>query len=398
MALTSSLPASEKPVPPPNGPARIVFVTTTLSTGGAELMLLKLLQHLDRSQFEPYVVSLKTHGEVGPRLEALNIPVLALNLHPGFPNPLKLLKLALFLRKTKPALVQTWMYHADLLGGLAARLAGCPKVVWSIRNSNLDPHLTKRTTRWVVKACAFLSGWVPSAVLSCSLRARDLHAAAGYRSQKFIVIPNGFDLDKFKPNEAARQNVRAELNLPPDTRLVGLIARHDPQKNHLGFIEAAAQIGRVLPQVNFLLAGDGVDRQNQDLIAAIQREGLAKRVHLLGRRDDIPRIMASLDVLALSSSFGEAFPNVLGEAMACAVPCVTTDVGDSAEIVGPTGRVVAAGDTQGLASQIVDLLRMTPRENADLGQEARDRILTRFEIGNVTRRYEMFYEDLVRGG
>ena len=361
-------------------------------------MLLKLLQHLDRSQFEPSVVSLKTHGEVGPRLEALNIPVLALNLRPGFPNPLKLLKLALFLRQTRPALVQTWMYHADLLGGLAAKLAGCPKVVWSIRNSNLDPHLTKRTTRWVVKACALLSSWLPSAVLSCSLGARDLHAMAGYRSQKFIVIPNGFDLDKFKPDESARQNVRAELNLPPDTRLVGLIARHDPQKNHLGFIEAAAQICRVLPQVNFLLAGDGVDRHNQDLLAVIQREGLAKRVHLLGRRDDIPRIMASLDVLALSSSYGEAFPNVLGEAMACAVPCVTTDVGDSAEIVGPTGRVVAAGDMQGLASQIVDLLRMTPRENADLGQEARDRILTRFEIGNVTRRYEMFYEALLRGG
>lgn len=398
MALTSSLSPPAKPVPPATAPARIVFVTTTLSTGGAELMLLKLLQHLDRSQFEPSVVSLKTHGEVGPRLEALNIPVLALNLRPGFPNPLKLLKLALFLRQTRPALVQTWMYHADLLGGLAAKLAGCPKVVWSIRNSNLDPHLTKRTTRWVVKACALLSSWLPSAVLSCSLGARDLHAMAGYRSQKFIVIPNGFDLDKFKPDESARQNVRAELNLPPDTRLVGLIARHDPQKNHLGFIEAAAQICRVLPQVNFLLAGDGVDRHNQDLLAVIQREGLAKRVHLLGRRDDIPRIMASLDILALSSSYGEAFPNVLGEAMACAVPCVTTDVGDSAEIVGPTGRVVAAGDMQGLASQIVDLLRMTPRENADLGQEARDRILTRFEIGNVTRRYEMFYEALLRGG
>lgn len=360
-------------------------------------MLLKLLQHLDRSRFEPYVVSLKTHGEVGPRIEALNIPVLALNLRPGFPNPVRLLKLALFLRKTRPALVQTWMYHADLLGGMAARLAGCPQVVWSIRNSNLDPRLTKLTTRWVVKASALLSGWLPSAVLSCSERARDLHAASGYCSQKFIVIPNGFDLAKFKPDESARQGVRSELNLPPDTQLVGLIARLDPQKNHLGFIEAAAQISRVLPQVNFLLAGDGVDRENQDLVAAIQSEGLAKRVHLLGRRDDIPRIMASLDVLASSSSYGEAFPNVLGEAMACSVPCVTTDVGDSAEIVGPTGRVVAAGDMQGLASQIVALLGMPSQAKSEMGQRARNRILVRFEIGNVTQRYEAFYELLVRG-
>ncbi len=386
--------AHHKQGPPPQAPLRAVFITTTLSTGGAELMLLKLLQHLDRSRFEPSVVSLKTKGDVGPRLEALNIPVLELNLRPGFPNPLKLLRLVLFLRKNRPALVQTWMYHADLLGGLAARLAGCLRVVWSLRNSNLDAQFTKRTTRWVVSVCAAMSRWLPTAVLSCSERAREIHAAAGYRCQKFSVIPNGFDVIKYKPDPLAKQSVRAELNLPLSTLLVGLIARNDPQKNHQGFIEAAAQISRALPTVNFLLAGDGVDYQNTTLNAAIQEKGLAGQVHLLGRRDDVPRIMASLDVLALSSLYGEAFPNVLGEAMACAVPCVVTDVGDSAEIVGSTGRVVMPGDMRDLATQIVDLLLMPPQAKADLGQLARNRILSRFEISHVARRYEAFYESL----
>jgi glycosyltransferase involved in cell wall biosynthesis len=374
---------------------KIVFITTALTTGGAEIMLLKLLQHIDRGRFDPQVISLRTKGDVGSRIEALGIPVLALNMKQGVPNPLIFLKLVKHLQLNKPELVQTWMYHADLLGGLAARLAGCRHVVWGLRNSNLDRKLTKRSTLMVVKACAVFSSWLPEKILSCSKRAAEAHTKAGYRAEKIQIIPNGFDLGRFKPDNTAKAEVRSELGLTPDTPLVGLMARFDPQKNHAGFVEAAAIIRSLIPSVHFVLAGAGIDGGNVTLLETVSANNLGECTHLLGRRDDMPRLMAALDILASSSSFGEAFPNVLGEAMACNVPCVVTNVGDSADIVGDSGRVVHAGDMLSLAKYIVELLRLSPEVKSALGRQARARVETRYEIGHVARLYESFYERLV---
>lgn len=369
----------------------LTLVITNLATGGAEMMLLKLLQNIDRSRFTPTVVSLVGLGEIGPRIQALGIPVHALGMSRSMPNPLAMLKLVKLLRQLQPDVVHTWMYHADLLGGLAARLAGCDRVIWAIRQSNLSDAVNKRSTLWVVKVCALLSRRVPSQIISCSQRAKEVHTAVGYAADKLHLIPNGFDLDRFVPDAAARAAVRSELGLAADASLVGLVARFDSQKNHFGFIEAAAQVHAQLPDVHFVLAGTDVDGANAALNAAIAAQGLQAHMHLLGRRDDVPRLMASFDVLA-SSSHGEAFPNVLGEAMACGVPCVVTDVGDSADIVGTTGRVVAAGDMAGLAQGLVDVLRLPPEQKAQLGTQARARVAANYEIGHVTRLYEAFYE------
>lgn len=371
---------------------KIVFITTTLTTGGAEMMLLKLLQHLDRGRFEPIVFSLRGRGEIGPHIEALGIPVLALGMNPGLPNPFKFLTFVNHLRRINPGVVQTWMYHADLLGGVAARLTGCKQVIWGLRNSNLDAQLTKRSTLWVVKACAAVSSWLPARILACSRRTVEIHSALGYRADKMQVIPNGFDLDRFKPDASARTLVRNELGLAIETPLVGLMARYDAQKNHLGFIEAAALIHQQLPAVHFVLAGGGIEVGNAALKAAIQAHGIAPVLHLLGRRDDMPRLMAALDVLVSSSSYGEAFPNVLGEAMACGVPCVVTDVGDSSEIVGDTGRVVRSGDMAGLARHIVDVLRLPAGQKTLLNKQARIRVEKNYEIGRIAKLYGAFYE------
>ncbi|MCD6679533.1 MAG: glycosyltransferase [Burkholderiaceae bacterium] len=372
---------------------KVAFVITGLSTGGAETMLLKLLQHLDRRRFEPHVFSLTTEGEVGPRIADLRIPVRALGMRPGSPNPGPVLSLTRSLRRLAPDVVHTWMYHADFVGGLAARLAGSRNLAWGIHHSNLDRHLTKRSTSLVVKTCALLSSWMPAQILSCSTRARAVHAAAGYRADKIRVIPNGFDLERFRPDAEARTGIRAELGVPLETPLVGLIARYDPQKNHAGFIGAASLVRTQMPDAHFLLAGSEVDADNSALQESIRAHGLCASVHLLGRRDDVPRLMAALDVLA-SSSYGEAFPNVLGEAMACGVPCVVTDVGDSAEIVGDTGRVVQPGDVRGLADQIVDVLRLPLADRAALGSQARVRVQANYEIGQVAKLYEACYERL----
>jgi glycosyltransferase involved in cell wall biosynthesis len=235
-------------------------------------------------------------------------------------------------------------------------------------------------------------------MVTCSSRAQEVHAAIGYRADKLHVIPNGFELDRFTPDTAARASVRAELGLAPDALLVGVVARFDAQKNHVGFVDAAAQVvekmqvqvGVAMPQLHFVLAGKDVDASNATLAQAIAARGLQGHMHLLGRRDDVPRLMAAFDVLA-SPSHGEAFPNVLGEAMACGVPCVVTDAGDSADIVGNTGRVVAVGDMAGLARELVAVLQLPAHERAALGTQARARVEENYEIGHVTRLYENFY-------
>lgn len=357
-------------------------------------MLLKLLQQLDRSRFNPTVISLMGMGEIGPRIQALDIPVHVLGMDRGVPSPSKFWMLMRLLRELKPDVVHTWMYHADLAGGLAARLAGFNRVVWGIRQSNLSKTENKRTTLWVVRICAMLSRGVPAHILSCSHRARAIHAAEGYDDSKMVVIPNGFDLGRFAPDAEARASLRTELGLAADTPLVGLMARYDPQKNHSGFIRAAARVRAALPQVQFVLAGTGIDAANAVLNETISQYGLQTQMHLLGRRDDMPRLMAALDVLA-SSSHGEAFPNVLGEAMASGVPCVVTDVGDSAEIVGNTGRVVAAGDMSGLADGLLELLHLPAKERAALGVQARARVASHYEVGHVVRLYQSFYERVV---
>lgn len=373
---------------------RIAFIITGLSTGGAEMMLFKVLERLDRQRFAPHVISLTTRGELASRIAALGIPVEAVGLKPSLSGLSGFFRLVRLLKRLNPDVVHTWMYHADLLGGLAAKLAGGAAIGWCIRNSNLDGNKTRFSTRAVVGLCASVSKWLPSRILSCSERARQVHVERGYAAEKMVVVPNGFDLSRFRPDLDARSSVRAELGITDQTPLVGLIGRFDPQKNHAGFFEAAGLLHRRMAQVHFVLAGRGVDANNATLMQIIARSGVLANTRLLGLRSDTPALMAALDVLA-SSSYGEAFPNVLGEAMACGVPCVVTDVGDSAYIVGDTGRVVASGDMAGLALGLEELLAMPATEKALLGERARARVAEHFEIGKVVQQYADFYEDLL---
>ena len=312
----------------------------------------------------------------------------------GVPNPIALMHLIRRLRDLRPDVVHTWMYHADLMGGVAARLAGVPALAWAIRHSNLAPAGNKSQTLAVVRANAFLSHRVPDRILCCSEAARNIHVAFGYAPEKMVVVPNGFDMSHFKPDANARQSVRAELGVSLDTALVGLIGRWHPQKNHAGFLSAAAAVHLRRPDVHFLLAGHGIDGGNQVIQQTLAAHGLASVVHLLGLRDDIARLMAALDVASSSSSYGEAFPNVVGEAMASGVPCAVTDVGDSAYIVADTGRVVSSGDMEGLAHAIGSLLEMPAEALRVLGARARARVAEHFEIGKIVRRYEAFYQEL----
>lgn len=377
--------------------ANLTLIITGLGTGGAEMMLLKVLERIDRRRFAPRVISLLDKGEIGPRIEALGIAVDSVGMRRGSASLLGFLKLLNLVRRQRPDIVQTWMYHADLLGGLAARLAGVRAVGWGVHHSNLDPNLNAKTTLSVVKMCARISRSVPRRILACSKRSAHVHELVGYRGDKIVVIPNGFDLTRFRPDPTASPSVRTELGLDNRADLVGLVGRYHPQKNIEGFIDAAGRVLQERANVEFLLVGNALDNENRPLVAAVSRTNHPEKFHLLGRRDDVPRLMAALD-LAVSSSHGEGFPNVIGEAMACGVPCVVTDVGDCAEIVGETGLVVPAGEMERLSQAVLNLLGLPERERKMMGRRARDRVRVNFDIEYVVRRYEDFYMSLLEAG
>ena len=369
---------------------KIIHLITGLSTGGAELSLVKLLSASDLDEFSIKVISLGEEGSVGKEIRDLGIPVINLGWKAGFPNPFQWLTLVKLLKFESPDILQTWMYHADLAGGICGKLAGVKHILWNIRNFNLDKKFIKPGTMWVVKACGLLSSWLPDTIIACSEQARLIHIQKGYAKGKFLIIPNGFDLRKFHPDMQARDSVRKELGLMPNTPLVGLVARYDPIKDHPNFIAAAGILHQQNPGIHFLLCGDGITDQNEELMNCVKMNGMGLTTHLLGLRKDIPRLTASLDV-AVSSSAGEAFPNVIGEAMSCSVPCVVTDVGDSAFLVGETGKIVPPHNHQALAEASLALLEMSEGDRRRLGLSARQRIVDNFELSSVVQRYETLY-------
>lgn len=374
---------------------RVLFVITDLEVGGAERMLLKLASRM-AARHDLAVVSLTGRGEMAPLFEDAGIPASALHMRGLASLPGAVVRLAREIRRWRPQVVNTWMYHADLVGGLAARLAGLDAIAWNIRNSDLSAAHTSRATRAVVRASALVSGIVPRRILCCSENAKRIHVALGYRDSDFQVLPNGFDLEQYQPSARARAEVRDELGLDPDALLVGLVARWHPQKNHAGFLQAASALARRLPNVHFVLAGSECDADNPELVRLVANTGHGERIHLLGQRSDVPRLTAAFDVASSASIFGEAFPNILGEAMACAVPCVTTDVGDSAAIVGETGLVVPPDDPAALAEAWYGLLALPAAARRELGERGRERVQREFELGAVAARYETVFRDIAQ--
>jgi len=377
---------------------KILHVITGLNVGGAETMLYRLASSMDPLRFQSRVVSLIKPGPMGEKLSEAGVRVDSLNMQRGVPSPLGLWRLLQIIREYQPDVVQTWLYHADLAGLLATRLAhplgGGPKVTWNIRCSSMALGEYRRMTSVTLQACRFFSGQ-PDMVLTNSQEARRFHQEIGYKAKSFEVIPNGFDLDRFKPDSDVRRRVREELSIEPDKVVVGQVARFDAMKDHRTMVQAAAKVARETGAV-FVLAGQGVDYDNLDLAGWLKEYGLPpEQTRLLGLRSDMERIMASFDI-HVSSSTGEGFPNVVGEAMACGVPNVVTDVGDSALLVGQTGRTVTPDAPDLLAVGISSLVTLSPSERKALGVAARERMEANYSLSGVVGQYEEMYERLLQ--
>jgi glycosyltransferase involved in cell wall biosynthesis len=373
---------------------KVVHIINDLSIGGAEMMLYKLLAETDRERFEPVVISLIDRGALRARIEALGIAVHTTGMRPGLPSPLGLWRLVSLLRRLKPALVLGWMYHSCLAAQLASFfLPQRIPILWSIHYSISSLTSEKKLTAAVIRVGALLSK-LATHVIFVSRTSQAQHKLFGYRLDKTSVIPNGINVAEFVPSVESRSSVRSELGLAEDTLLIGLMGRYHPMKDHANFLQAAALLSKKHPQTHFLLVGPGVDRENPVLHRSIEDLGLTRQTHLLGERNDMARLAAALDVFSLSS-YGESFPNVIGEAMACAVSSVVTDVGDAVWIVGDAGRVVPPRDPHALAVAWNEMIEIGPEGRRALGRAARSRVIELFPLESVVARYEALYETVL---
>jgi glycosyltransferase involved in cell wall biosynthesis len=317
--------------------------------------------------------------------------VISLGMRPGRLNAAGLYRAFRLLRTLKPDVLQTWLYHADLAGLLAGTLARVPAIAWNIRCAALDPRDHPATLPLLLRALAWASRR-PSAVVSNSAAGLRAHEQLGYRPRRWAIIPNGFDTERYKPCGTARRDFRREIGVGDDVPLVGLVARAHPMKDHATFLAAAAIVAARRPDAQFVAAGRGVP-ESAAIAGLVTRLGLGGRAHLLDERHDTWRVLAALDV-AVSSSYSEAFPNVVGEAMACGTSAVVTDVGDSALIVGAAGRVVPPRDPKALAEAIVELLSMETAARQTLGVAGRARIIEEYSISAIASRYLRLYGEL----
>jgi glycosyltransferase involved in cell wall biosynthesis len=373
----------------------LLHIINDLSIGGAEMMLYKLLAESDRQRFEPVVISLIDRGALRERIEGLGIAVYTTGMKPGVPSPLGLWRLVRLMRRLKPDLVFGWMYHSCLAAQLANFfLPQRAPVLWSIHYSISSLASEKRLTAAVIRVCAFLSK-LAAHLIFVSQASQAQHKPLGYCLDKSCVIPNGINVAEFVPSGESRRSVRSELGLAEDAFLIGLMGRYHPMKDHANFLKAAALLSKRYPETHFLLIGTGVDDENPVLRRQIQATGLGRQTHLLGERNDMPRLAAALDVFSLSSAFGESFPNVIGEAMACEVSSVVTDVGDAAWIVGDAGRVVSPRDPRALANAWQEMIDIGPEGRTALGRAARARVIEHFTLESVVARYDALYETVL---
>ncbi len=370
----------------------VLHVTTSFGLGGAEGNLARLVCNMDRARFENAVVAMKLRFFAPDQVKRAGVPIRSLGMRPELPSPMALARLLRILRQVRPHILQTWLYHADLIGLLAGKLARVPVIAWNIRCSLIDMR-DRRMSALVRRTLISLSG-IPDVVIANSQSGLQAHEALGYRPRRWMWIPNSVDLDRFRPQAGARTRLRAELGIADGATLIGLVAGFNPMKDHANFMGAARLLAAENPTVRFVLAGLNVDWCNERIVSLIESTGVRERFHLLGLRDDIHDVTAGLDI-ACSSSASEGSSNAVAEAMACGVPCVVTNVGDSALIVGDAGKVVPPRDSGALAQGCRELLELSPQQRLDLGVRARRRITEHFSVPQIVDRYQELYEGLV---
>jgi len=370
---------------------KVAHISTGLDTGGAEVQLIRILEKLDKNKFEMIVISLHEETYLADKIRnELELPVYSLGLKK---NPLNVRKAYKILKEFNPDVIHGTMYEGGVVGTLFNKfLPKKPPVIWTV-HEGLEHYKTEPLRKQLqLRAWSVISN-LPDCMMYVSHLNCEQHMDWGFKNRKALVMTNGVDTQTFKPNPSARQSIRDEIGIPQDAFVIGITARFHPVKNHVGFLRAAGLLHKSHPDVHFLMVGTDIDDSNTALTDIIAENDMQANVHMLGNREDIPNIVNAYDVASLTS-FGEAFPLTLGEAMATAVPCVATNVGDNEFIVKDTGRVVPADNDQALADAWQELVEMDKEEFKRLGESALQRALDNFTLKKQVQAHESLYESL----
>lgn len=362
--------------------------------GGAERMMVRLIEaQKSYKQCRHIVVSLTDNGELGVALENQGIKVFSLGASSLFAAPLVYIRLCKLIKKLKPDIVQTWMYHADLIGGLAARSVGIKNVVWNIRSTHINKGGNK-STLFIRRVCALLSYLVPKKIICVAEVSKKVHESIGYCSPKMLVVPNGFDTKVRVLTGKERADLRVELGLSASDIVIISVGRFNPDKDHKTFIEAAKLISDTRPNVKFLMIGRDITYSNKELSSLIVQSEYKNNFIFLGERRDVVTLLNISDIFCLHS-ITEGFPNVLGEAMLSKLPCVTTDVGDAGYLLNQRVWTIAHSNPDVLANKLIEMISMSPQERKNIGIQGYHRILQNFTIQNISDKYFHFYKKLM---
>lgn len=374
---------------------KIIHLITDLDIGGAEAMLHKLLLNMDRTKFENVVISMMDKGFFGLELEKEDIKVFELCMRRGKPDLLKINKLIKIIKEENPDIIQTWLYHADFLGLILKIFFKDIKLIWNIRCSNIDFRQYSPITAIIVKTLSAFSG-KPDAVIVNSNSGKKFHQQLGYKPKVWVTINNGFDLNKFSPISSEEKLIlRVNMGLNANDIIIGMVARYDYMKGHDLLLEAVDILinSKGCQFIKFVLVGKGIDEYNDKLLAKLDKFGFRDRFVMMGERKDVHKIIPVFDIY-ISSSLGEGFPNVIGEAMACQVPCVVTDVGDCAVLVGKYGEVVPPQNADLLAQGLVKMILKSEKDRNEIGMRSRAFIKENYTIESISKDYQRLYEKI----
>ncbi len=373
---------------------KILHIIIGLNVGGAEIMLKRLVQSsLGNKGLANEVVSLTQLGVIGIQLENMGVRVTVLNIKSIFSAPYAFFKLVKIIKNSKPSIVQTWMYHADLLGGLASFFAGNRNIAWNIRGSSI-PQKNLSLTGVLTKLCAILSYKLPKIIICCAEAARSSHVIKGYAQSKMVVINNGYDMGDYHPREV-REEERLNLGISEDTIVIGIVGRFDVLKDYNNFISAANELLKEFSNIKFLMVGKGLDNENHELTKIVKNDNTLDSFLLMGERNNVNKYLAVMDIYCMSSS-KEGFPNVVCEAMAMQIPCVVTNAGDAKNIVGDTGIVVPIKDSSALALGLKTMINYDVEKKLKLGKLARERISRNYSIEKALNQYEELYREIAK--
>lgn len=364
---------------------RFMHVITGLSIGGAEQAMFRLLCHMEEKEL--MVVSLTTKGVLGKSLEANGFQVEALGMN--FYNfPIVFYKLYRLMKRHRPSIVQTWLYHSDLIGGLAAKVSGIRNIVWNIRSTDL--RRGSFVTMLVRKFCAYLSFYIPIKIIVVAHRSKARHVQIGFDSSKIEVISNGFDVKDYEFSHADISSFRKSLGIRDGEIVVGCVGRFSQVKGQDIFVKAACNIVEKFPDTKFLMVGRGIEVTNIDLMTMFDDINHLSNFIMLGERSDIKLCLSSMDIFCLPSR-SEGFPNALGEAMLAGVPCVSTNVGDAAIMGGVDIPYAIPDNIDDLTEKLTFMIRKSEKERSELGKRLKLRIIENFSIQKMVARYKDIY-------